>query len=111
MKAFFLTFLITLSCTKYAQFSSEGVNTSLKNVEMPVSDLNEISWAVGKWKDSKVTQSFTFIVSLPKLSHDDFEKIQNQTNMNAWILRLIVNQNNKSQDLGPLYVPLGSKKV
>jgi hypothetical protein len=111
MKAFFLTFLITLSCTKYAQFSSEGVSRSLKSVEMPVSDLDEISWAVGKWKDSKVTQSVTFIVSLPKLSQEDFEKIQNQTNMNAWILRLIVNQNNKSKDLGPLYVPLGSKKV
>ena len=111
MKAFFLTFLITLSCTKYAQLSSEGVSTTLKSVEMPVSGLDEISWAVGKWKDSKVTQSFTFIVSLPKISHDDFEHLHEQKEMNAWILRLIYIKNNKSQDLGALYVPLGSKKV
>jgi len=111
MKAFFLTFLITLSCTKYAQLSSEGVSTSLKNIEMPLSDVDEIPWPIGKWKDSKVTQSFTFIVSLPKISHDDFELVQQQKEMNAWILRLIFTQNNKSQDLGSLYVPLGSKKV
>ena len=111
MKAFFLTFLITLSCTKYAHLESEGLSTSLKNIEMPLSDLDEISWPVGKWKDSKVSQSFTFIITLPKISPEDFEKIHEQKGMNAWVLRLILNQNNKTQDLGSLYVPLGSKKV
>src|SRR5690606_35854424 len=89
MKPFFLTliFLFSCSCTKYATLNKEAVSLQINSVSMEISHLNEIEWLVGMKKESEVSQSFTFIVDLPKLRSDDLDYLIEKKDVDAWILR------------------------
>lgn len=111
MKALILTALLCVSCTKYAEVSREAVGVEIKPVEMEISHLNEIEWNVGKRKEEKVSQSFTFIVDLPKIKEDDVDYLIESKATDAWILRLIVQRGSEVQDLGSLYTLLRPQRL
>lgn len=111
MKAFFLTLLLCFSCTKYAEVSKNAVGIEISPVETEVNHLNEVEWNVGKRKEKKITQSFAFIVNMPKLKKADLDYLTEQKNINAWILRLIVNRGSETQDLGSLYALFRPQRV
>jgi hypothetical protein len=111
MKALMLTLLLLYSCTKYSSLDRESIRLQLNEVEMDISHLNEITWDVGKRKDAKVSQSFTFIVDLPKIKSDDLDYLINEKNADSWILRLIVKRSNGIQDLGSLYALFRPQKT
>lgn len=112
MKAFLiLTLLLAFSCTKYAEFSKDGVGTTIEPIKMEINRLNEIEWFVGKPKETHVTQSITFVVNMPEIRQDDLDYLTENKNVNAWILRLIVNRGSETQDLGSLYTPFRPLKI
>lgn len=100
-----LTFILIYSCKPTANLSTEGANYELHPVQMEVHHLNEIEWKVGKNKEAEVSQSFTFVTELPKVKKEDLDLLIETKGIDSWILRLIVNRNSGSQDLGSLYVP------
>lgn len=106
MKALILTMLLCLSCTRYAE-----VGVDISPIQMDISHLNEIEWNVGMKKEEKVSQSFTFIVDLPKIREDSAKFLVEQKSIDAWILRLIVNRGSESQDLGSLYTLLQPQRL
>lgn len=110
MKAIFLTFLLLCSCTKYASISKESVGIRISPVTMEITHLNDINWRVGKQKEEKVTQSFTFIVDLPKVKSADLDDLIEQRGIDSWILRLIVVRRSETQDLGSLYAPFRPRR-
>ena len=104
MKVVFAMCLILLgSCTKYAPVSRDSVGTIIQDIEMEVYQLNEIEWFVGKRKEEKITQSLTFIVSMPKVKEDDLDYLREKKNIDAWIVRLISRKSGEERDLGSLY--------
>lgn len=112
MNALLLTALLFyFSCTKYAALERHAVGTNLTNVTMGISHLNEIDWNVGLRKEEKVTQSFTFFIEMPKIKPEDLDYLTQQKNVDAWILRLIVNRDSKTQDLGSLYSLFRPRKL
>lgn len=111
MKALFLTLLLCFSCTKYASFTKDAVGIQIEPVTMEVSHLNEVEWKVGLRKEETITQSITFIIDLPRVRTADLEYLTEQRNIDAWILRLIVNRGSETQDLGSLYALFKPKKV
>lgn len=112
MKAFILLLAALLSsCTKYAEFSKSAVGVHISPVTMEVSHLNEIPWPVGQKKEEKITQSFTFIVDMPKIKQADLDFLTDQKGIDAWILRLIINRGSETQDLGSLYALFKPKRV
>lgn len=111
MKAFFLTLLLCYSCTRYAEVSRDAIGVHIEPVQMEISHLNEIEWNVGMKKEEKITQSFTFIVDMPKIRQDDLNYLEENRNVDAWILRLIVNRGSETQDLGSLYTLFNPRKV
>lgn len=110
MKAFFLTLLLCYSCTKYADVSKDAIGIHIQPVQMEISHLNEIKWNVGMKKEETVTQSLTFIIDMPKIKQDDLNYIAENRNVDAWIMRLIVNRGSETQDLGSLYTLFNPKR-
>lgn len=111
MKALFLTILLACSCTQQATLSRDAMGLRVSEVEMDIHHLDEIEWVVGKKKEATVSQSFTFLVDMPKLSEEDLAFLTEQKGINAWILRLIVQRGSERQDLGSLYAPFKAKRV
>jgi hypothetical protein len=106
-----LSLMLSYSCTKYAEFSKGTVGVHIHPVTMEVSHLNEIPWLVGTKKEAKITQSFTFIVDLPKIRQADLDFLTDQKGIDSWIVRLIVNRGSETQDLGSLYALFKPKRV
>lgn len=111
MKALFLTLLLALSCTKYATFDRDTIGVEIKPVTMQVSHLNEITWLVGQRREEKISQSFTFIIDLPKIKDQDLDFLRDEKGIDAWILRLIAVRGPETQDLGSLYSLFRQKKM
>lgn len=110
MKAFLiLTLLLFYSCTDYSPLKSDPAGPRLEEVEMEITHLNEIEWFVGLKKEKKVSQSFTFIVDTPRVKEEDLDSLHKNRSIDSWIIRLIVERPNETQDLGSLYVPF--KKI
>ena len=104
MKALFLIVLLACSsCTKYSALSKDAMGLRLTDVGMDISHLNEIEWLVGKHKEAAVSQSFVFMVDMPKVSEEDLAHLTSSRGINSWILRLIVQRGSDRQDLGSLY--------
>lgn len=111
MKALFLTLLLVFSCSKNATVTKDAVGIQIHPVTMEVSHLNDIDWAVGLRKEEKITQSFTFIVDMPKIDEDDLEYLSDHKGIDSWIVRLIVNRGSETQDLGSLYALFKPKRI
>jgi hypothetical protein len=111
MKAVFLTLLLCFSCTKYAEVSRSAMGINMEPVQMEISHLDGIDWPVGKKKEETISQSFTFIVDMPKIKQEDLDYLTDHRGINAWILRLIVNHGSETQDLGSLYAYFRPRKV
>lgn len=112
MKAIvFLTLLLSFSCTKYATFTKDAVGIQIEPVTMEITHLNEIEWNVGQRREETVTQSFTFIVDLPRVKSSDLDYLTEHKNIDAWILRLIVSRGSETQDLGSLYALFRPQKM
>ncbi len=109
MKALFLTILLLCSCTKYATITKDAMGLKVQNVQMDMSHLNEIDWLVGKHKEAKISQSFVFVVDMPKVDEDDLAYITKKTGIDSWIMRVIVQRGSERQDLGSLYTRFKSK--
>lgn len=106
-----LSLLLIYSCTKYAEFSKDAVGINIEPVNMNINRLNEIEWWVGRPKEAKISQSFTFAVDMPKIRQDDLDYLTEHKGVDAWILRLIVNRGSETQDLGSLYTPFRPRKI
>ncbi len=111
MKALFLTLLLCYSCTKYAEVSKDAIGVHIHPIQMEMTHLNDIEWHVGMKKEETITQSFTFIVDMPKIKQSDLDFIAENRNVDAWILRLIVNRGSETQDLGSLYTLFNPKRT
>jgi hypothetical protein len=111
MKAWFPTLLLAFSCTKYASFDRDAVGVHLRPVEMEISHLNEIRWNVGMRREREVSQSFTFIVDLPRVGEEDLDYLTKEKGVDAWILRLIATHGADAQDLGSLYAPFRPRRL
>lgn len=111
MKALFLTLVLAFSCTKYSTVSRDAVGVHINPVKMPISHLNEIEWFVGKKKEEKISQSFTFMVDMPKIKEDDLAYLTEHKGVDAWIVRLIVYRGSEQQDLGSLYAEFRPRVV
>lgn len=111
MRAFILTLLLCLSCTRNAEVTKDAMGTYINPISMKVSHLNEIRWLVGKNKEAKVSQSITFILEMPKISNSDLEYLNQHKGIDSWIIRVIADRGSKTQDLGSLYVLFKTKKL
>lgn len=111
MKALILTAFLCFSCTRYAEIKKDAVGVEIAPVQMDISHLKEIEWNVGLKKEETVSQSFTFIVDLPKIKEDDVDYLVQNKSIDAWILRLIVNRGSEVQDLGSLYTLLRPERL
>jgi hypothetical protein len=78
-------------------------------VKMKFSQLREMDWMVGLKRETKISQSFSFIVDLPKMRNEDLEHLTKEREVDSWILRLIVNRGPRQIDLGSIYVPFYPK--
>lgn len=110
MKAFFLTLLLATSCTKYSPLIKDQIGVRVENVELNIKELDEVIWKVGKFHEYKVSQGFTTVIEMPKLSEDDLDYLTKEKNVDAWIIRVIVQRGSESQDLGSLFAPFRSVK-
>ncbi len=110
MKAFMLTLLLCFSCTKYAKVTKDDMDIRVEPIHMDIEHLNEIEWRVGKNKEHKITQSFTFLVDLPRVKQEDLKFLTQHRNIDSWIIRLIAVKGSKSQDLGSVYTLFEPKK-
>jgi hypothetical protein len=108
MKAFFLTLLLTASCTKYAPVIKDQIGVRIENVELNIKELHDITWKVGKFREYKVSQGLFAVIELPHLSDEDLDYLSKQKNVDSWILRVIVQRGSEAQDLGSLYAPFRS---
>ena len=111
MKALFLSLLLFYSCTKHAEVSRDAMGVQITPVEMDISHLNEIEWLVGNPKEVEVSQSFTFLVDMPKIKQEDLDYLTEQKGVDAWILRLIVYRGSETQDLGSMYTLFRPRKL
>lgn len=103
MKALILSSLLLFSCTKMSPLTKDAMGLRVSDVEMPITHLDEIEWLIGKNKEGKVSQSFTFMVDMPKISEEDLEYLRDLKGIDSWIIRLIVQRGSSVQDLGSLY--------
>jgi hypothetical protein len=112
MKGFlFLSLLLALSCTRYASFEKEAVGIHIQPVQMEIYHLEEMKWYVGSWKQETISQSFTFMIDLPKIKKDDLDYLSEHKGIDAWIVRIIASQGSKNLDLGSLYTIWKPKKM
>lgn len=107
----FLSLLLLYSCTKYAEFSKDTFGVNIHPVHMKLSRLSEVKWLVGRPKRTYISQSFTFMADLPNIKQDDLEFLQEKHDIDAWIIRLIVQRGSETLDLGSLYAPFQSRKL
>jgi hypothetical protein len=111
MKALFLTILLCTSCTKYAKVSADSMGIHIDQVDMNISHTKEIQWRVGKRKEEIVSQSFIFVVDLPKIKQDDLDILLKQRGIDSWIVRLIMMKGSERHDLGSLYTLFRPQKI
>jgi hypothetical protein len=111
MKALILIVLLSISCKKFSPLSRQAATLRVSDVSMSIHDLNQVDWKVGKWKDTSVSQSFTFMVDMTKVSEEDLEQLHKLRGVDSWMVRLIVERRSEKQDLGSLYANFLSKKV
>lgn len=102
MKLVFLSFLL-LSCTKYSPLTKDSVGISIKDINISISQVQEVPWKVGKFREQKISQSFTVMVSMPKIKVEDLDYLTESRGIDAWILRVIAQRGSVTQDLGSLY--------
>ncbi len=105
MKALILTLLLSYSCTDYSPLKSDPAGLRLEQVKMDISHLNEIEWWVGAKRNEHISQSLTFIVDLPKVTEEDLHIIHKERDVDSWIIRVIAERPNQTQDIGSFYVP------
>lgn len=107
MKAFlFLIIALLYSCRQSVEVKDGPGGIQINNIDVNLSHLNEVEWHVGVPRRTKtVTQSFTFLIDLPKISESDMDLIMKHRKTDSWILRLIFEQGGKVQDLGSMYTP------
>lgn len=105
----FLIILLTSSCTKYSVLSRDAMGLHINAIDMKILRVDEVTWLVGKRREHKISQSFTFMVDTPKLSTKDLDYLTEQKGINAWIMRLVVQRGSDTQDLGSIYIPFRSK--
>lgn len=103
MKVFLLTFLLSYSCTRYAELDPTAMDTTIKKVEMDLAHLREEKWLVGKRKEAELSQGLTLLLELPKLRSDDLEFLIKEKGVDAWIIRVIQDKDQGQLDLGSLY--------
>lgn len=111
MKALFLIVLLACSCTKSSKLTKDAMGLRVTDVQMNISHLNEIEWLIGKNKEAEVTQSFVFVVDMPKVDEDDLAHLNEMKGIDSWILRLVVQRRSERQDLGSLYTRFKPKKI
>jgi hypothetical protein len=111
MKALFLTVLLATACTKYSPVTKDAMGLRVSDVSVNISHLTEIEWPVGKKKEIILSQSFSFLVEMPRIRENDLEHITNTKGVNAWIIRMIVQRGSEKQDLGSLYAPFKPQKI
>jgi hypothetical protein len=102
MKVLFFLLLIS-SCTRYAEVTRDSVNTRIQGMELNLSALKEGVWKVGEHRSIKVSDSFSFMLELPKLRDDDMEYLSQKVGINGWIIRVIFRKGSGEQDLGSSY--------
>jgi len=110
MKVLILVLMLT-ACSRHADLVKDQVAVKIENAKMDITHPNLTEWRVGKHKEVELTQSFTFIIDLPKLSDDDLEYLIDQKDTNAWILRLIQIKGSEQMDLGSMYTLYRPKKI
>jgi len=110
MKAFFLILLLAVSCTKYAPVIKDQIGVRIENIELNIKELQDITWKVGKFREYKVSQGLFVVIEVPNLSEEDLDYLSKQKNVDAWIVRVIVQRGSEAQDLGSLYAPFRSAK-
>lgn len=103
MKPYLLTLLLCFSCTKYAKVSKDAMGIHIDEIDMSIEHVKEVEWRVGQRKEEKVSQSFIFVVTLPKVKQEELDSIQDAKGIDSWIVRLIVMRGSEKQDLGSLY--------
>jgi hypothetical protein len=103
MKVLFISLLMLGSCTRYAEVSREGISTSIRGIEMEIKDLTSNKWKVGQNRASKVSDSISFLLELPKLKESDLDFLTARFGVNAWIIRVIYKRGSFEQDLGSTY--------
>ena len=103
MKPYLLTLLLCLSCTKYAKVSKDAMGVHLEDIEMGIEHVKEVEWRVGQRKEEKVSQSFIFVVTLPKVKQEELDFLQQSRGMDSWIIRVIMMKGSEKKDMGSLF--------
>ncbi len=111
MKALLLTLLLFYSCKQSATLTKGSVGLQISPVTMGISHLNEIVWNIGPKKEAQISQSFNFIVDMPKIDQDDLEYMIKERGVDSWIVRMIVLRNSQTQDLGSLYTMFKPRRI
>ena len=111
MKACLLTLLLCLSCTKYAKVSKDAMGIHIDEIDMDISHVKEVEWRVGKRKEEKITQSFIFVVDMPRVKQDELDFLLETKGIDSWIVRLIAMRGSQKQDLGSLYTLFRPRKL
>jgi hypothetical protein len=111
MKALFLIVLLCASCTKYAKVSADSLGIHIDDIDMNITHTKEVQWKVGKSREEKVSQSFIFVIELPKIKQEDLDILQKQRGIDSWIVRLIMMKGSEKKDLGSLYTLFRPQKI
>lgn len=111
MKAAWLILFIILGCRNESSLVEGNGRLTLKDVEMKLSNLNDIDWKVGTpKKNSVVTQSIVFSVELPYLDEASRETLYKRYGMDGWILRLTQKVGSQQIPMGEVYAPMAGIK-
>lgn len=110
MKSIFLLAFFITSCTKYAKVEKHAFRAEISDIQMEISQLIEVDWHVGQRREETVSQSFIFVLQLPKISPEHLDYLQKERGIDSWVLRIINEKNSKSYELGSVYVPIKPKQ-
>jgi hypothetical protein len=111
MKACILTLLLCLSCTKYAKVSKDAMGIHIDDIDMDITHVKEIDWRVGKRKEEKISQSFIFVVDMPKVKQEELDFLLESKGIDSWIVRVIAMRGSQKQDLGSLYTLFRPRRI
>ena len=111
MKALILSLIFSLSCTRSAQVERNSMEVVVTEINMNISHLVENKWPIGKRRNHVVSQSFSFMVSMPRLSKDDLQYLQQRSGADAWLIRLIKIKGSQRDELGSLYALFRPRQV
>jgi hypothetical protein len=78
---------------------------------MAISHLQEYPWQVGQRREKTISQSFSFIIELPRLKIEDLDYLLKERGIDSWILRVRLEKGSILQDLGYLNVPFDTYKL